>query len=57
MISPSIDFLWSKRKTALPAEWNGFYFAHSDMSGISIFEEAFHRGHQAFLKVKNGSLT
>lgn len=56
MISPSVNFLWSKRKAALKPEWNGIYFAHSDMSGISIFEEAFHQGHKAFLKVKNGSL-
>lgn len=52
MISPSIDFLWSKRKQQLPREHNGILFAHSDMSGISIFEEAFHQGYKTFLKLK-----
>jgi hypothetical protein len=52
MISPSIGFLWNKRIKDLPKLWNGIHFAHSDMSGISIFEEAFHRGHEAYLQIK-----
>ncbi len=57
MISPAVNFIWNERKNVLPSEWNGIHFAHSDMSGISIFEEAFHRGHQAFLKVKNAAIS
>lgn len=52
MISPSIDFLWNKRLHELPSEWKGILFAHTDMSGISLFEEGFHQGHRAFQKLK-----
>lgn len=45
MISPVPGFLFGKAKAAAkqPIE-NKIYFAHSDLSGISIFEEAFHQG-------------
>ena len=45
MISPVPGFLFeeNKRKAAQPID-NRIYFAHSDLSGISIFEEAFHQG-------------
>jgi hypothetical protein len=45
MISPKVGFLTGKSKklAAKPID-NKVYFAHSDLSGISIFEEAFHQG-------------
>ena len=45
MISPKNGFLFgeSKRKAAQSID-DKIYFAHSDLSGISIFEEAFHQG-------------
>lgn len=52
MISPSINFLWNQRVTDMPREQDGILFAHTDMSGISIFEEGFHQGHKTFLKLK-----
>ncbi len=45
MISPSIDFLFSETlvKAAQPIA-NKVYFAHTDLSGVSLFEEAFYQG-------------
>jgi hypothetical protein len=45
MISPVKGFLFSKEKEKLKQNINQqLYFAHSDLSGISIFEEAFYQG-------------
>jgi len=45
MISPVPGFLWGEdRKQASKSIGNKIYFAHSDLAGISIFEEAFHQG-------------
>lgn len=44
MIRPTKEFIWGKTRLALPRSDNGIFFAHSDMSGISIFEEAFWQG-------------
>jgi len=48
MIRPSPGFIWGDdRATAARPVNNGIYFAHSDISGMSIFEEAFYRGYTA----------
>ena len=54
MISPVPEFIFGKAK-ALSAKSidNTIYFAHSDLSGISIFEEAFHQGINAVNKMLN----
>lgn len=45
MISPVKGFLFSKNKDILKQTINNqVFFAHSDLSGISIFEEAFYQG-------------
>jgi hypothetical protein len=52
MIKPSVDFVWSvNRKNASNSIDNKIHFAHSDLSGISIFEEAFYHGHRTAKKV------
>ncbi|WP_442786855.1 FAD-dependent oxidoreductase [Flavobacterium suncheonense] len=45
MISPVPGFIFGehKKEAANPID-NKIFFAHSDLSGISIFEEAFHQG-------------
>ena len=45
MISPNPDLIFGKNLEAAkkPID-NKIYFAHTDLSGISIFEEAFHQG-------------
>lgn len=45
MISPVPGFVFgSDKKVAAENIGNKIFFAHSDLSGISIFEEAFHQG-------------
>jgi len=44
MIRPIPNFIWSEFRQSLPRSVEGIFFAHSDMSGISIFEEAFWQG-------------
>lgn len=45
MISPVKGFLFSAAKQQLKQTINNqIFFAHSDLSGISIFEEAFYQG-------------
>ena len=45
MISPVPGFITgNERKQASKSIKNKIYFAHSDLAGISIFEEAFHQG-------------
>ncbi len=52
MIRPVTGFVWgeSRREAARPGG-DGLYFAHSDLSGISIFEEANYRGVHAAQQV------
>ncbi|WP_080056950.1 NAD(P)-binding protein [Spirosoma aerolatum] len=52
MIAPSPGFIWGneRRKAAQPLA-NRVFFAHSDLSGISIFEEAFYQGIRAAQEV------
>jgi monoamine oxidase len=33
-------------QVALPLPWRGLHFAHGDLSGYSVFEEAFSQGHR-----------
>jgi len=45
MVSPAPGFIFGKAKEeASKSIENRIYFAHTDLSGISIFEEAFHHG-------------
>lgn len=45
MISPVPEFIFGEAKAkAAHSIDDAIYFAHSDLSGISIFEEAFHQG-------------
>jgi hypothetical protein len=48
MIKPSKEFIWSaNRVNAFTPIDDKIYFAHADLSGISIFEEAFYQGHKS----------
>jgi len=48
MVAPTPGYLWGpdRPRAAQPLR-NKFFFAHSDLSGISIFEEAFYQGIRA----------
>jgi hypothetical protein len=47
MIRPVTGFIWGEARQKMQQAHGRVIFAHSDMSGISIFEEAFTRGTQA----------
>jgi hypothetical protein len=47
MISPGIDYLWSDKRQEMLKPFGRVHFAHTDMSGVSIFEEAQYRGVEA----------
>ena len=44
MISPRPDFIWSGAREAAAKPYRNIHFAHSDLSGIALFEEAFYHG-------------
>jgi hypothetical protein len=47
MISPKPNFLWSGARSAAQKPFRNIHFAHSDLSGIALFEEAFFHGIRA----------
>jgi len=47
MIRPTPGFIWGDARREACAHRPPVFFAHSDLSGISIFEEAYCRGHDA----------
>ena len=48
MVRPTPGFVWSdKRKKASVSYENKLFFAHSDLGGVSLFEEAFYQGIRA----------
>ena len=47
MISPRPGFLWGGEREIAAQSIGNIHFAHSDLSGISIFEEAFYQGVKA----------
>jgi hypothetical protein len=44
MIKPVTGFIWGAARREAVKPLGKIFFAHSDMSGISIFEEAQYRG-------------
>jgi hypothetical protein len=51
MIRPQTGFLWGGARERAAAGMPGLHFAHSDLSGLGLFEEAFYRGTYAAEKV------
>lgn len=47
MISPRPDFIWSGVREKATRPWRNIHFAHTDLSGIALFEEAFYHGLRA----------
>jgi len=47
MIRPRPGFLWGSARIAASRPFRGIYFAHSDLSGLALFEEAFDHGIRA----------
>ncbi|MBK8810157.1 MAG: FAD-dependent oxidoreductase [Acidobacteria bacterium] len=51
MISPRTGFLWSGARDEARKPFRNVHFAHSDLSGIALFEEAFYHGVRAAKEV------
>jgi phytoene dehydrogenase-like protein len=47
MIRPRPGFVWGGARSAAQAPFRGIHFAHTDLSGIPLFEEAFDHGLRA----------
>jgi protoporphyrinogen oxidase len=47
MIQPRPGFLWSDARRNATRPFKNIHFAHSDLSGIALFEEAFYQGVRA----------
>ena len=47
MIRPRPGFLWSEARRAASKPYRGIHFAHTDLSGVPLFEEAFYHGTRA----------
>lgn len=44
MISPRPGFIWGENRRKALAPYRNIHFAHTDLSGIALFEEAFYHG-------------
>lgn len=51
MVRPSVGFIWGDQRKAMKNNVGKLFFAHSDMSGISNFEEAQYQGVEAAKRV------
>ncbi|MCU0241237.1 MAG: FAD-dependent oxidoreductase, partial [Vicinamibacteria bacterium] len=47
MIRPKTGFIWSAARARAAQTFNGIHFAHTDLSGMALFEEAFYHGLRA----------
>ncbi|HWP43320.1 MAG TPA: FAD-dependent oxidoreductase [Blastocatellia bacterium] len=47
MIRPRPGFLWGGARSRAREPFRGIHFAHSDLSGVALFEEAFYHGIRA----------
>jgi hypothetical protein len=56
MISPKPNFLWSGARDEAQKPFRNIHFAHSDLSGIALFEEAFYHGIRAASETLKGNL-
>ena len=52
MISPRPGFIWGGERQKAARPYRNIYFAHSDLSGIALFEEAFFHGTRAAAAVE-----
>ncbi|HXH31539.1 MAG TPA: FAD-dependent oxidoreductase [Bacteriovoracaceae bacterium] len=51
MVGPGVGYLWGENRKEMQQSLGDLHFAHTEMSGISIFEEAQYRGVMAAKKV------
>lgn len=51
MISPKPGYIWNPNRETMQQPVEHVHFAHSDLSGISIFEEAFYHGNRVAAEI------
>jgi len=51
MIRPQTGFIWSDARQKAAQAFRGVHFAHTDLSGVALFEEAFYHGTRAAKEV------
>jgi hypothetical protein len=47
MVRPRPNFIWGGARQAASEIYRNIHFAHTDLSGLALFEEAFHQGLRA----------
>jgi hypothetical protein len=47
MIRPRPGFMWDEARRRAAQPFRGIHFAHTDLSGVALFEEAFYHGVRA----------
>jgi hypothetical protein len=57
MISPRPNFIWNGVCEKAMQPYRNIHFAHTDLSGIALFEEAFFHGLRAANEVSKTNLT
>lgn len=56
MISPRPNFLWNGIRKTAAKPFRNIHFAHSDLSGFALFEEAFYQGTRAAEEILQSSV-
>ena len=51
MVSPRPNFIWSGIRDTATKPYRNIHFAHTDLSGVALFEEAFYHGLRAAREV------
>lgn len=51
MISPRPNFIWSGVREKAARSYRNIHFAHADLGGVALFEEAFHHGKRAAAEI------
>jgi len=54
MISPRPNFIWSGVREKAMQPYRNIHFAHTDLSGVALFEEAFYHGLRAASEILKG---
>ena len=47
MIRPQPGFIWGDARRKAAQQYRGIHFAHTDLSGVALMEEAFYHGLRA----------
>jgi hypothetical protein len=55
MIRPRTGFMWGSARREAAKPFRGIHFAHSELSGVALFEEAFDNGLRAADEIRSVS--